>query len=166
MVLYQHLEKECSIILCAQRAPDETPQKVLSHELRGDGFAAVRETLLSPCELKPISSKLFGDEVILQLLKPKNLGADFDDETAVQANVIFDDLWEQVRSNWARIDYLAQLFAVGLKQLSQKDDRGVWVITQEVVDWVLQMLRGHVSAAQGDERNYDDEVDEAVVEAA
>jgi hypothetical protein len=157
MALYQHLHQECAIILCAQRAPDEPAHKVLAQELRGREMGAVRDTLLPPCELQRISRKLFEEEVMLQLLKPKNLGADFDEATAVNAEGIYDDLWKEVRSNWARIDYMAQLFAVGLRELSKKDERGIWIITQQVVDWVLSMLRGDV-AKQGD--GADDEDDE------
>jgi hypothetical protein len=166
MALYQHLHRECAIILCAQRAPDEPAHKVLAQELRGKEMGVVRDTLLRPCELKRISRKLFEEEVMLQLLKPKNLGADFDNATAVKAEGIYDDLWKQVRSNWARIDYMAQLLALGVRQFSKQDERGVWMMTEEVVDWVLRMLGGDVSAAQGDEKDDDDEVDEAVAEAA
>jgi hypothetical protein len=56
---------------------------------------------------------------MLQLLKPRNLGADFDDQTAVKADAIYDELWKEVRSNWARIDYMAQLFAIGLREQSK-----------------------------------------------
>jgi hypothetical protein len=165
MALYIHLRKESAVILCAQRASDEKPPEVLSSELCGTEMATIRDTLLVPCELKRITQKRFREEIMLQLLKPKNLCADFNETTAYRADAIYKDLWQQTGSNWARIDYMAQLLAMGLRQFSKQDERGVWMITEEVVDWVLRMLGGDVAAAQEDEKD-DDEVGESVAEAA
>jgi hypothetical protein len=165
MALYQHLHRECAIILCAQRAPDESAHKVLAQELRGNDLATARDTLLPSCELKRISHTLFNNEIMLQLLKPKNLGTDFDNDTAVKADAIYDELWREVRSNWARIDYMAQLFAIGLREQSKKDERGVWIMTQQVVDWVLRMLRGVVSKQPEDMTSEESEEKEEDEEA-
>jgi hypothetical protein len=165
MALYQHLKKECSIILCAQQANDEKPHTVLSGELNKPGMATIRDILLPACALKRITQKQFMDEVMVQLLKPKNLCADFDEATAYRADAIYKELWQQTRSNWARIDYMAQLLAMGVRQFSKQNDRGVWMITQEVIDWVMQMLSGNVSAVQGDEKEEDEEVDETTAAA-
>ncbi|MBC8161208.1 MAG: hypothetical protein H7Z42_08305, partial [Roseiflexaceae bacterium] len=119
------------------------------NELRGDELAAIRDTLLAPIDLGRVSRKLFKEEVIVQLFKPKNLRADYDFQTAAKADDIVEELWEQVRGNWARIDYMAQLFAVSLRQYSRQDDRSVWIITQKVIDQVLLKLKGDVKSATG-----------------
>ena len=61
--------------------------------------------------------------------------------------------------------YMAQLLAMGVRQFSKQDDRGIWMITQEVVDWVMRMLSGDLSAAQEDEKEEDEEVDETTAAA-
>lgn len=166
MALYQHLRKECAVILCAQQAPDEKSHTVLSGQLKGPAMAAISDTLLPACELKRLGQKRFKEEVMLQLLKPKNLCADFDETTAYRADAIYNDLWQQTHNNWARIDYLSQLFTVAMRQLSKQDERGVWIITEAVVAWVLHMLRGHASEAQGEDKDDENEVDAADAKAA
>jgi hypothetical protein len=139
--LYNHLGRDCAIILLAEQFPDQTPAAACLELL--SGIKGIDDFVLPPLELECVTSvDTFRDTVMPRLLGQNNLFADFDDTLWKDYNDICADLHRETNGNWYRIDdTLAETLYRSLTEQDLRNERGARIITREVLDQVLRALR-------------------------